>query len=101
MSAAHLSLLAHVTWIPMWLFVTTQLISWALVAFWIAQAITREIRMRYSSRSKLKSETLKAQREIHSLATAAFAEMLEEARFGEMPATPTRGARTVAGKDTP
>lgn len=97
MSAAHLGLVAHITWIPMWLFVATQLISWALVAFWIAE----EIRMRYSARSKLKSETLKAQREIHSLATAAFAEMLEEARFGEIPATPTHRASTAVGKDTP
>ncbi len=64
----------------MWLFVATQIASWGLVGYWIIE----EIKMKFSKRAQLRSETIKATREMHNLAVAAFAEMLDEARFGEI-----------------
>ena len=46
--------------------------------------IAEEVKLHMSERSRMKREVLKAERQIHDLAVAAFAEMLNEARFGQI-----------------
>lgn len=60
--------------------------------------LIEELRQRMGARTRLHQDVLKAERQIHDLAVAAFAEMLDEARFGQIVSDETDDDHETAGE---